>query len=345
MAKFIREFAIAFAPQVADGTFNATLDAITTTLTVTDGLLLGASGEGEADSGIDFEIEREEEPRSTLPGAFTRPIGLFVRRAASISFSVPFCGNRATLSGAPADGEFIPITGVNALLQASGLVGTAWGAGVGHRYIFGALVKASCLLFANGVRYELLDCVVDTLEIELPPNGFAVATFEISVGSIKEAVEGAIPTTLTFGAQATVRQPIVELAGNTWGQVRGWTELTFSVENEVEDTPDSNAPTGLIPERSDRTTSIEAILYADTADEDFEYVQLGADASGALSQITFTIGTPGIAAGLALAFRLIAAQPVATALKPVAINDKAGAEVTLELHHDTANSELELIFL
>lgn len=343
MAKIDHNFAIAFAPQVAEGTYNAGLAAITTNLADTDGLVLGASGEGEADSGIEVDMEALREEAATLGGSFTRPPGRMIRRRITLNVTLPWCGNRQNASNPPVDADFVPGVGFGALLGATGLVVGAWGSGVGQRAILGTVSKCSALFFVNGQRFELLDCVVSTATPAYKAGETPKIAFEIEVGSVEDATAAALPT-LDFGEQATVQPPIVENAGHAWGMTRGFEELEIEISNEVEDVPDSNAPTGLIPERTARETTVTAKMYKDDADELFEWTQLGEDAAGNLEALSFQIGTSAVALGAILAIGVNVPMLEIQTVKETTIGGKAAVEIEGIARHTTANLELELLF-
>lgn len=340
--KITQNFAVAFAPQVADGTYNAGLDAIAANLADTDGLVLGASGEGQADSGIDVDFEALRELAAVVPGSLTRSPGKVLRRRVVLTFAMPWCGNRQTASTPPVDGDFVPSVGMGALLAMAGFEVDAWASGVGQAAAPGDTAKGSSLLYVNGQRFELLDCLANAT-IAYTPNGTPIATFEVTVGSVKDAAAAALPT-LDFGEQQTVQAPIVESAAHTWGLLRGFQSLEIEIANEIEDTPDSNAPSGLIPERTARTITISATLFKDDADALFEWTQLGEDEAANLEPLSFIVGTPAVAGGPCLAIGVSIPMPELVSFREVALADKGGVEIELAARHTTGNAEIEFIF-
>lgn len=341
--KIDHNFAIAFAPQVAEGTFNAALAAITTALADTDGLVLGVSGEGEADSGIEVDMEALREEAATLGGSFTRPPGRVTRRKIKLTATLPWCGNRQNAADPPADANFVPGVGFGALLGATGIVVGAWGAGVGQRGVPGAVSKCSGLAYINGQRYGLLDCVVSTATPAYTAGETPAIAFEVEVGSVEFATEDPLPT-LDFGEQATVQPPIVENAGHAWGMTRGFEELEIEISNEVEDVPDSNAPTGLIPERTAREITVKGKMYKDDANALFEWEQLGEDEAGDLEALSFQIGTSAVALGPILAIGVNIPMLEITTVKETTIGGKAAVEIEGVARHTSPNSEIEFLF-
>jgi hypothetical protein len=338
MPKFDGSHCIAVATQVGEGTFNATLDGLTTSITAAQGLLLPRED-------IEVTFAREEEEPAAVAGSFTMPMGAFKRRIVeSLKLVVDFCGNRASPGGAPADADFVPITGLDALMHGLGISGSAWGSGVGQLHVYASTNPVSVLLHYNGVRYELLDCRVSG-EIEFTAGSPAKGSFEIAVGSIKDVTEAALPTTLTYGVQATVAPPIVEGVAHAWGATRGFETLTLGFEQEIEDVPDSNVATGFVKDKTSRVTkiSIEG-LYTDDSDEDFADTQAAVNSSGSLSQLSFQVGTNGVTGQPVKAVQIVVPQPVLVSVEKTKLGSKAAENVELEARHDTANAELQIIF-
>lgn len=356
MAKYDFSVAFAAAAQTAEGTFNSTLDGISATLAgdpggTDDGLLLGDPESGIGQSGLSIGIGRGRREKAPLSGSFTTPLADFLRaEVPTLSFSFPFCGNRGTTSATAADADFVPLTGVDAILNGAGLTGTAWGSGVGHSYKFGSVEPFSALVYVSGSRLELLDCRCSRLAIEFTPGSIPIATADISVGRIKDPSAASISVaslpTLTYGEQATVSAPTVESTAHTWQALRGFSSLTLAISPEIEEIADSNAADGSVKEIAGRTTTIDATIFSDDAstNEVYELDQIFQTASSGLDQLSFQVGSDAGDASTAVAVQYLAPQPEVTSVTPVELGSKAGVEVSLELGHSTANSELELIF-
>ena len=337
MAKFDGSTAVAFATQSAEGTYNTTLDAITTVLVAADGLVLPTEE-------VKVKFARDEEGPAAVAGSFTKPLGTFKRRTvSSLEVAVQFCGNRSNASNPPVDADFVPITGLNALLQGVGMTGAAWGSGVGQLHVYASPNPISCLLYHNGRRYELLDCRVSG-EINFDSGSVPIFKAKVEVGSIKDQTEVGLPTTLTYGVQATVSAPIVESVANLWSTTRGFATLKLSFDQKIDDVPDSNVATGFLKDKTERVTGIDVVIYTDDADEDFADTQLAVTSSGALAQISFQVGASGTASNPMKAVQIVGAQPVILEVEPVRIGSKAADHITAELRHDTANAELEIRF-
>lgn len=300
MSKIDFEVAVAFATQSAEGTYDPTLDAITDTLTYTDGLLLGDPESGVRESGLSLTFGRKKKDKAFLGATFTRPLSDFLlAEVPTLSFAMPFCGNRKTQSGAPADSDGTPIAGLDALLEAAGLTGAAWGSGVGWQYIYGSTNPISGLIYYSGERVELLDCRAQ-LSIAFTAGEVPVLTATVEVGSIKDHSLAAIPGTLTWGpgageGQAERSAPKTLGAGFTWrdGPARGgFSEGTLNLTPAYTDIGDCNAATGLVKEQEDRETSFEATIFSDdTTDDGHEYEQLTTESQAVLDQMSFLVGT------------------------------------------------------
>lgn len=345
MAKFAHEVAVAFATQSAEGTFDPTLDAITSALADTDGLLLGAAGQGVRDSGLSLGLGRSSTPGAFLGSSFDRPLSTFLKAdVPTFTFAFPFVGNRISPGGAPADGDATPVVGIDGILEGAGMVGGAWGSGVGWQYLFAATNPCSALVYYFGNRLELLDCRV-ALSIEFPPGGVTLATATVSVGSIQDHSLAALPT-LDYGEQETVSAPVIETVGNTWGNTRGWSEATLNIGNTITDIGDSNQTGGFVKEQTDRETTFEATLYADdTTDKGYEYGQLIATASGTLDPLFFLVGDAMTTGNPAEGVGIVLPLPELTEATPTALGTKAAHEVVLTARGSgSGNNALQINF-
>jgi hypothetical protein len=353
MAKYDFEAAVAFATQTAEGTFDPTLDAITTTLTASDGLILGASGNGVGDTGIDFGLGRSSTDASPFSGSFTRAISSFLKaEVPTFTFAFPFVGNRADAATPVVDADCTPMPGFDALLEGVGMVGIAsvTTPTVGWSYTFGSPFPISCLLHISGNRFELLDCRC-TLSINFTAGEIPVATATIAVGSIKDHSAAAVPTTLTYDvagvtAQSSVSAPSVVSVAHDWQDTRGFQTLTLDIAPNIEDIPDSNTSTGITKEASDRTTTISGTMFEDdTADKIMGYTQITAAAVGTLDQLDFTVPPVATDGNPVKAVQIIAPYPEAQTYGYTKLGTKSGGDVSLILRGSAANDELEINFL
>jgi len=355
MSKFDFDVAVAFATQTAEGTYNATLDAISATLGgdpdgTDQGLILGDPESGIGESGLSFTAGRRSRAKSVLAGSFTRPMDDFLAaEVRTFSFSFPFVGSKRTTTGTPVDADFIPTVGLDAILEGVGMTGTAWGSGVGHSYKFGTTVPISALIYYFGNRLELLDCRVSSLSIVYTPGSLAIATAEIAVGSIKDPAAkafGAVSLpTLDYGTQATVSSPTVESCGHGWQDTKGFQDLTLTIAPTVDDVPDSNVTDGVLKIASARETTVSATMFADDADKVMELDQAFATVVGDLDALSFKVGTYEVTGGLpAVAHQVVAPTPVLDDTSPQKLGSLAGNAVNLVLRNAVANEELEILF-
>ncbi len=345
MAKFNFGAAVAFAPQTAEGTYNAALDAIGATLLDSDGLLLGDPESGVSESGLTLTLGRGKRDKAFIGTSFSRTISDFLKAdVRTFTFSFPFCGNRADASGPPVDGDAIPLTGIDAILEGVGLVGTAWGSGVGHSYVFGSPPPFSALVYVNGSRFEFLDCRAQ-LSVLFEPTGIPIATATVEVGSIKDQIVSALPITVTYGEQATVSAPIIEAAAFTWQDARGFNTCTLDITPAIDTLGDSNAATGQVKEQSDRETSLTMNLFGDdTVDTGYEYSQLIEPTQGNLDVASFLIGDVMSGTDAVKAFGIDFPDPELDEMTSAALGTKASNEIKLIARGSVANNELNLIF-
>ena len=292
MSKYNFAVACAFAAS-AESTYDATLDAIAGTLTSADGLLLGKSGTGIGDSGLTLGLGREYDDKSVESGTLTRPISDFLRMTVpTFTFSFPLCGNRANASTPVVDADCVPLTGMDAILQGAGLVGGAWGSGVGHHYVFGATNLLDALVYVNGMRLELQDCRCSSLAMQFAAGAIPVGISTIAVGTVKDVSQASLPGTLTWNEQASVSAPKITAVANEWKNTRGFSELTITIAQDIADVPDSNATDGIVKELDGRTTTVTGTLFSDDtgSDEIFDADQIEEDTEGNLEELTFEVG-------------------------------------------------------
>lgn len=348
-------FAFAAQTQTAEGTYNAALDAITTSLSgdpdgTDEGLVLG-DAQGINESGLtSITIGRRGRNKAVLAGSFTRPLSDYLlTEITALQFAFPFCGNRASQGAGPVDADLVPLVGVDAILEGAGLVGAAWGGGVGHIYQFGSPNPFSVLLYLPNVRLELLDCRCSSLAIEFVPGEIPVATADISVGSVKDpAAKGfsasVLPTTLDYGPQATVTAPTIEQVGNAWQETKGFSTLTLTITPSIAEISDSNAVDGLVKEVDGREVDIAATLFADDTDGVHEVDQAWATAVGDLDALSFQVGSDADTTNPNKAVQVVVDQPELQDVTPAPLGSQVGHTVNLKARHSTANNELDIIF-
>src|SRR5574343_424116 len=296
-------------------------------LTLADGIVLGDAGSGVGESGIDFSLERIDKAVAPVTSSFTAQFPSFMRREiGKLTITVQGKGSGATSSNPTVDADFdqsADYPGLDALLKASGLTGSAWGSGVG---------------------YVLTNCTAK-LTMNLTPGEVALWQFEIQ-GTVS-SVDATITTpSFTYGTAASVSAPVVENAGHSFGigaAARGFQDLAITIDNEIEEGPDSNATGGVTKRQTGRAVTAEMTLYADSGDEDYEDTRLAATAAST-DDVTFVVGSATAISTAAVNWRVNFNNP------NVRKNEfaKSGSSVsrTLELQATatTANAEFELIF-
>jgi hypothetical protein len=359
MAKVTWDVAAAFAVQVAEGDYEDNLDTISATLqgdpdNTDDGLVLGDAESGEGGSGLSLTLGRTNRPKAVVGASFTRDISDFLRLdVPTFSFSWPFCGNRAdTHATTVADADFQPSVGVDGILEAAGLAGTTWDGGIGYTYEPGGTNLMSALIYYYGNRLELLDCRVSSMSVNYTPGSIAIATAEIAVGSVKDPADNTATTQalpdLTYGPQSSVSAPVIESINNVWSQDRGFSSLTLTVNNTIEEIPDSNAVAGRVFEISAQEFLIDATLFVDDDgdDEVFALNQALATANGDLSEFSFTVGTAQTSTSSpATAHKISLLDPELITTGPTKLGTKAGNVISLVGRSATANSEFDLTFI
>ena len=349
MAKFNFSTAVAFATQSAEGTINATLDAITTTLTSAQGLILGHPASGVNKSGLTLGIGRVSDPKAFVGSSFTKPLSDFMRaEIPTFTFAFPFCGSRADAANPVVDDDLIPITGIDALLEGAYMTGAADpGATDAHVYTYGTTFPITALVYFYGNRLELIDCRC-SLSIDFTPGAVPICTATVFVGSIADHSKPGylVPAELTYSEQASVSAPTVVSVANAWQDTRGFSAMTVNINPNIEDVPDSNNVVGSVKDLSDRETTFEGTLFADdSVDEGYEYSQIIAAADGSLDALGWQVGTTTVASGPAKAFTIAASNPELVNYDIASLGQKAGADVSIVAREDVANTEFYLTFV
>lgn len=350
MAKSDFEVAVAFATQTAEGTYNATLDDVTDTLLVGDGLVLGDPEAGVRESGLSLALGRKKKDKAFVGSSFTRSLSDFLAaEVRTFTFAMPFCGPRTNATNPVEDADGIPIVGLDALLEGMGMEGTAWGSGIGHRYVFATTNPISSLIYYFGNRLELLDCRVSG-SILFEPASIPILTATIEVGSIKDHSLLVFPTTLTYGEQQSVSAPVIEGVSFVWRtdddpRVGGFSTLTLNIAPSFATIGDSNAATGEVKEMEDREASIDGTIFEEPdTDAGHVYEQLTATAIATLDPIDFLVGTAMVADTPVKAVGITMPDPEPDEVTIANLGSKAAHDVKLIGRGATANTELEIIF-
>lgn len=355
MAKVQWDAAFAFAAG-AEGVYDATLDAITSTLqgdvdNTDDGLLLGHRESGEGQSGMSVTIGRKNEPKAPIGASFTKNLSDFLAlEANTLSIGVVMTGSKRTTTATPEDGDFEPSVGFGGLLECGGLAGALDGVGVGWKYVPGGIKTASGLIYYFGNRFELKDILASSLTFTYTPGGLAILEAALEVGSIKDPTSApttvALPT-LTYGVQASVSSPQVNSLATTWKNELGFNSCVITVANPIETIGDSNADTGEVKEIGDQEITVEATMFVDdnSNDETLATAQMLATAIGTLQTFEFQHGTPETTGSLpAVAHKWEIPDLEITEASPVRLGKKAGIAIKGIARGETENSEAALYF-
>ena len=337
-------FAIAFAAGVQSvaGTADATIAGLTGSLTEADGIVLGDPDSGIAESGIDFGTLRNLKEKAVVSGSFTRQASTFLSEDIdTFSIAIPLMG-RGTASPGVTDSNYTPAKGIDALLQAAGLAGAAWGSGNGWRYVPAAAQIITVKLWLNGMAWVIRDCVA-SVEIDFTPAEVAIATFTLS-GTVSSFSNSATFPTLNYGNQASISAPVVQGVGHNWGisaAQRGFTEATLSIDNQIDELPDSNSTTGKRNRQTGREITMAVTLFADSGSIDYERAAL-VRTSAPTDQQQFQVGTPG--GSVANAVRVTLPTPEMRKFTPDPVGASYVVQAELAAVNGSANGELEIIF-
>lgn len=338
------------------GTVNSTIAGLTGALALADGLVLGDPSGGAGETGVSISVSREERDAVDVTGSFTRQTGTFLLESGTLSIVCALRGAGNTATGTPVDGDMSLATkypGLDALLRASGWTGAAWGSGVGHQYTPAAAVPVTVKVWegeaaaTTGNAWTLMDCFA-SVSIDFTPGDVPIATFTIPIGSVYAFTAALTVPTFSYGTVASVSSPIVKGVGNVWGpaDARGFASLTVAIDNEIEETPDSNAANGKTQRQTGRSITLSGDLYTEDSDTDFERSNL-VGTSAPTSDMTFTVGTAadGTATNPCLGFSLALNNIVVTSLEPTKIGPSLGHSVSGYCTATSANAEATLTFI
>lgn len=353
MAKYDGRVAVGFGIQSAQGTYNATLDALTTTFAgdssgTDEGLLLGTSGSGINGSGLSLTLGRKATEAQIIQPSLTRPLSLFeAREVTSLSFAFEFGSNRAlTTAGATVDADFVPLVAIDAILKSLGMTSSVLTKGQRYRFSDATPPYLSIIAWVHTNRYKFQDCLPNTLTINFAAGKTPTAVVDCSVGAVQTVVQASIPT-LSYGNQTTVTPKIVENVGFSWEHVRGFSTLQLAISQSPSKEPDSNLTDGISIEAGNREVTISTLMYGDNTGSNQIYAseQLLVTDAANLDPMFFQIGTATTPpATIADALKINVPMPVATAVTPTTIGANAAWQIEATASHTTANRELDIDF-
>ena len=259
MATFTRELGIAFGPQSAEGTADATIAALSGSIDLTDGIVLGDANSGLLGSGITSSFTRRFNEKAVVSGSFTKQASDFLEEQISLEVAFPLAGPRQITGATPSGSDFTHDKGIDALLGACGLIGAVSGSNptVGWKYSPGDVAIATAKLFDSGFAWVIRDIRGD-LSIDMTPGEVAVCTATLS-GIVDSAAELTFPT-FDYQVQASFSAPAVSGVTPSWGisdTVRGWESLTIGIANSIDEFDNAASSTGKDFEQGGREITVE----------------------------------------------------------------------------------------
>jgi len=340
MADELFTIGAAFGVQSAFGTVNATVRDLAGAIGVTDGIVLGDRESGDAESGITIpDLERVF--REVADVGLTKQHSTRIRDAINgfaIAFQLKGNGSAST----PLAGEGKPDAGIDALLQAAGLVGANGTAPV-YAYTPGSTaVYLTAKLWLGDLSFVFQDCLAD-LEIPFTGGEIGVASAAIAAGSITVAADGVTFPTFTYGNQSSLSAPNVEAVGHAWGTTRPFSDLTLSIANAIEDIPDSNAATGIRKDQTGRIITATGTIWVDTADSDFAY-QEAIKTVAPTAEESFQVGTIAGPAATLNAYLVSLSNPGTHRVKYDRLGGQLVATVELRAEDPVAGGEFTLTY-
>lgn len=318
------------------GTVNATIAALTDTVTHFNGLVVGVGDAGDGNSGITLPtharegLEAARIGNSAVADSFLRevPTGLKIK--------FPLAGSRTAASGTPADSDFNLATtfpGFDALLRAAGLTGAADSSGTaGHAYTpSGNVTYCSIGLHFGGLFVVYMDCLAE-LEFDLTPGKIGTVEASITIGSVYNWYSsGRVLATVTKNSGSTgtaqeVAAPVVKSAANAWGVTRPFKALTINVSPLAEVGEDSNSTTGFRTEQNGIDISFKTTIYAATSNPDYERDEM-VDTSPDGDDMSFQVNGPTAGSAQCNGYFFVLANAIPRTNKPVKIGNQLGWEV------------------
>lgn len=341
---------LAIGSQSTLGTADPTIAALSGALNVDDGIVLGDPDSGIGETGISLSVERRLKERAAVSGSFTRQPSQFLGvDIATLQIAFELKGNGNTQDATLNDSDYVPAIGVHQILQAVGLTSASWTGGNGQIYTPAAAAIKTAKVWTHQGAFVIKD-IVGSLEVDFTPGGVAIAT--ATLGGVFDSFDGtaSLPTfdyaTGTLGDQ-TISAPVLQNLGHFYGigsAQRGFTTARLLIDNQIEDVPDSNATGGVRKRQSGRTISLEASIYSDDGDPDFEVQELQRTTTPT-DDLQFQAGAAAGNGDVIKGFRVRGPNPEVRSWAP----DKGGvsglATVELALVDTAAGGEFELIFL
>lgn len=363
MAKYNSSILCGFDIQTALGTYNASLAGIEAAGTwggdiegTDEGLLLGDADTGINGSGLTLTLGRQGKEQTVVGSSFTRPLSAYeLTTVDSFQFKGSFGGSqRLTTVTTPVDADFAQLVGLDAIMRAWGFVSNTTSLSPGVQYRTGNSVEyLSFLGFVNGNEFQFQDCVPNSIVFEFVAGQIPTYTVDVAVGVVLMPSSSTPPTpptypTADYGSQLTVTPAKVENVGHSWNHTRGFSTLTITCTNTVDEDPDSNADEGRVLGISAQEIKVAATMYDDdtSTNEGYTASQLQAASSGELDSMSFQVGTTADATSSpAQAVGITVPQPELVTAQPTTIGRYSGYDIEVIARHSTANRAIDIDFV
>ena len=309
-----------------------------------NGTVFGDANSGVGGSGLDLTVNRVADEAATVTGSLTRKFDSFIRAGiATFSYSFPIAGNKAITTGTPVDSEFLLDPGVDAIYQACGLTPIVPGPAAGTQYDCAGTVPITGLVYDSGVQYLLFDMQGSiALAFNVGGIGIATATFTGKV-DLNETVLATFPATFLYGDQDQVASPVVESVGNQFGPTRGFSELTVTVDNAINETEDSNAVDGLRIEQESRNVNVAMTIDSDDSTPDFDFNNLVTTISRTDSMF-FQVGTVNAGTEPAVSYKPTLTNMNIQDLTPAQPSKSKANTLTAVCTATTSGDEFKILF-
>jgi hypothetical protein len=291
--------ALAIGVQAAFGTENTTVSELTNSSTtdLSTGFVLGDAESGDAESGITLpSIVGLFRSVAKVAASFSESADAYQKadvNGLAISWAMQGNGSSGSVAAGFAAIDGI-IPGLDAVLQCAGLEAANSTSPSVQYTPRGTTIYSTIKLFQADQSFVFTDCLVESLELAFTPGEVVIATANFTVGAFDAANDvGADLTfpTLDYEEMASLTGPIVEgVAFATFGQTRGFENLSINISNTVEKFGDSNVATsGERQAQTKRVVSVTGTLYCAAADSDAALSQL-ISSTAPSADLSFQVG-------------------------------------------------------
>tara|TARA_B100001146_G_scaffold102210_1_gene90528 strand:+ start:7310 stop:8329 length:1020 start_codon:yes stop_codon:yes gene_type:complete len=330
-------------------TIDGTISALSGSLGVTDGIVLGDRESGDFESGISVpSFVRERREVADVPGSFTPQADTFLRaNTDGLEIAWHVKGNGATAT--PSADEAKPDAGIDALHEMAGLVGAT---GTNPEYDYtprtsstsgGATKYGTVKLWVGDLSWVLKSCTVSSLRFTVQPSGIIIATAALQVGSVNTFADSVSFPTFDYGNQASLSANTVESVTTSWGSARGWESLEIEIANAIEFAQDSAAPDGRRLIQTGRRINTSARLFVASGDSDFEYQEaIRTDAPTA--DLAFQLGAAAGAGDEINAVNFDMRNLQVVSMKPAPVGEVLVAEIEGHSTATTAGEEAKFTY-